>query len=99
MLEMTGLWDSCQGVLQTIKGPAQEREVCLMNNAEKTWKSEENLKSALTSEIENVEHGVFPAGFLCCFGPILPDNFPFPPIWNGNVHSVLCASICWICMF
>jgi hypothetical protein len=53
-----------------------KREKCVaVNNAEKSWGSEED------SDIKHgdAEFGVFPAGFPSCFGPVFPHQVLFPP--------------------
>jgi hypothetical protein len=48
--------------------PAQEKEVCCSQQAERNWKSEE----CFDITHQNAEFGVFSAAFLFGLGPVFP---------------------------
>lgn len=71
MLGMPESWGTCRGELRIGCGTGPRER-----------RSEEHL----TSDTENAECGVCPAGPRSCFGPVFPPCAPFPMFWKGNVY-------------
>ena len=65
--------------------PAQEREVYVVNKAERGWRSEEHFDI----RHGDAEFGICPTGFWFCFGPVFSHYVPLTPFWNGDVCPVL----------
>lgn len=78
MLEIAESWYTCQGKWLTGSGTKTiERSILQIAKL----KGVENLKSTLTSDIE--QFGVCHVGFHSCMGPLFPHYAPFPPFGNG----------------
>ena len=80
MLAIPELWDTCQWeLLIGCKNNLREKYV-VVSKVVKSWVSE---------ELSDIKHGVGPAGFRFCFGPVFTRYAPFPTFCNENEYPVL----------